>query len=109
MEAVVEPRAVTPDEHRWTDLEPGVRYTLLSVRPNGGVTTLTRFAAGTIGGWHTHPSGEELYVLEGVLDIAGQRLKAGDYLCTPPGGRHRVEALEDTLLLVSLPQLPAYE
>lgn len=100
---------VRGEEHSWTTLEPGVRYALLSLRSDGGITTLTHFAAGTVGGWHGHPAGEELYVLSGRLDVAGQTLHSGDYLYTPPNGRHRVEAHEDSLLLVSLPKLPVYD
>jgi quercetin dioxygenase-like cupin family protein len=93
----------------WTEQSPGSRYALLNTTANGGVTTLTQFDAGAIGGWHSHPGGEELYVVSGALRVDGHELHAGDYLCTPVDRRHRVEAIEDTLLLVLLPKLPVYE
>lgn len=48
-------------------------------------------------------------MLEGHIRIAGEDFRAGDYLYTPPGGGHRVEAVTDALLFVSLPKLPVYE
>ena len=99
---------MTTQDAAWTALEFGVDYVLLKADADG-VTTLTRFAAGTIGGWHTHPGGEELFVISGQARIGGRVLRAGDYVETPPNGRHRVEALVDTLLFVRLPQLPIYD
>lgn len=101
-------RLVATHDTAWTALEPGVDYVLLKADA-GGITTLTRFAAGTIGGWHTHPGGEELFVISGQAKIGGRMLRAGDYVETQPNERHRVEALVDTLLLVRLPQLPIYD
>ena len=101
-------RLVAAQDARWTALEPGVEYVLLKADATG-FTTLTRFAAGAIGGWHTHPGGEELFVVSGEAKMGGHVLRAGDYVETPPDGRHRVEALVETLLFVRLPQLPIYD
>ena len=101
-------RLVATHDAAWTALEPGVDYVLLKADADG-ITTLTRFAAGTIGGWHTHPGGEELFVISGQAKIGGRILSAGDYVETQPNERHRVEALVDTLLFVRLPQLPIYD
>ena len=101
-------RLVATHDAAWTALEPGVDYVLLKADA-GGITTLTRFAAGTIGGWHTHPGGGELLVISGKARIGGRMLSAGDYVETQPNERHRVEALVDTLLFVRQPQLPIYD
>ena len=110
MQAVDHPvgRLVTTRDAAWSALEPGVDYVLLKADA-AGFTTLTRFAAGTVGGWHTHPGGEELFVVSGEAKIGGRVVRAGDYVETPSDGRHRVEALADTVLFVRLPKLPIYD
>ena len=101
-------RLVATQDAAWTALEPGVDYVLLKADADG-ITTLTRFAAGTIGGWQTHPGGEELFVISGQAKIGGRILSTGDYVETQSNEGHRVEALADTLLFVRLPQLPIYD
>lgn len=101
--------AMRAADHSWVDHDPGSAFVVLGMHGEGGVSTLTRFAAGTLGSWHTHPGGEEFYVLEGHIRVGGEDFRAGDYLYTPPGGGHRVEAVTDALLFVSLPKLPVYE
>lgn len=92
----------------WVELEPGVRYQLLKADDHG-LATLTAFEAGVVGSWHTHPSGEELLMISGEVEIEGARLGPGDYLETPAGARHRVIAKTDALMFVRLPALPVYE
>ncbi len=93
----------------WMEQSPGSRYALLALTSGGGVITLTCFAAGAVGGWHTHPAGEYLYMVAGHIRLDGHDLHSSDFLFTPPGIRHRVEAIEDSELLVILPELPVYE
>ena len=69
---------------------------------------MTAFAAGTRSGWHTHPGGEELFVLQGRCAVGGKELAQGDYLHTSPGEAHELVAHEHTFVLVVLPQLPVY-
>ena len=45
----------------------------------------------------------------GHIRLDGHDLRGGDFLFTPPGVRHQVEALEDSELFVVLPQLPVYD
>ena len=75
---------------------------------SGGVTTLTRFFEGATGKYHSHPGGEELFVISGRLRVGSVELSAGDYLYTPPGAGHGVFAHEDSLLLLVLPSMPDY-
>ncbi len=87
---------------------PGVTYAVLH-SAGEAATLITRFAAGTRGGRHHHPGGEELLILQGECEVNGIRLSAGDYLYTPPGDDHELVALTDTTVFVQLPKLPVYE
>lgn len=96
-------------ERDWTPAgAPGLDYSVLRPHPEGGATIFLRFAAGAIGAAHTHPAGEELFVVSGDITIGGRRLKAGDYLYTPPDGVHEAVAHEETVLLLSLPKAPVF-
>ncbi len=93
----------------WISTEaPGIEYAVLRPQPEGGATIFLRVAKGAHGAEHTHPGGEELYVVAGDITVGGKRLKAGDYLYTPPGMAHAAEAHEETVMLVSLPKLPVF-
>jgi quercetin dioxygenase-like cupin family protein len=46
--------------------------------------------------------------VSGDITIGDRRVKAGDYLYTPPGAAHDADAHDDTVLLLSLPQLPVF-
>lgn len=97
-------------DRTWREDRPGVRYAVLRAHGESeGATLVTRFAAGTSGGRHSHPGGEELFVLEGDCEVDGVRLGPGDYLHTPEGEAHELIALSDTTVLVVLPKLPVYD
>lgn len=53
----------------WREAErAGVSFAVLRLhgdREDTGATILSRFAADVAGGWHTHPGGEELFVIRG--------------------------------------------
>ena len=106
---VSQSRAIRRADLTWIEHGPGSRFAVLEVPPTGGVITLTRFDAGAVGGWHNHPGGEQLYMVFGHIRLDGHDLRGGDFLFTPPGVRHQVEALEDSELFVVLPQLPVYD
>ena len=53
---------------------------------------------------HTHPVWELVTVLSGRLRLGSDLLTAGDVLHTNPGESHDVEALEDTVFLVTVGQ-----
>ncbi|MGH7249085.1 MAG: cupin domain-containing protein, partial [Pseudomonadota bacterium] len=81
---------------------------VLRPHASGGATIFLRFAKGAVGAPHTHPGGEELFVVSGDISIGGKRVVAGDYLYTPPDAVHDAVAHEDTVLLLSLPKLPVF-
>jgi len=67
-------------------------------------TILLRFEAGASYPYHNHPAGEELFVIEGEVEIEGAYLKAGDYLYTPAGFKHSVRTAAGCTLLLIVPE-----
>jgi len=53
-------------------------------------TILLKFEAGARYPLHTHPAGEEVFVLEGDIHLGKDHLHAGDYLFTAPDNLHAV-------------------
>lgn len=86
----------------------GLDYALLREHESGGATIFLRFAKGAHGAPHTHPGGEELFVVSGDISIGGKRVTTGDYLYTPPDASHDALAHEATVLLLNLPKLPVF-
>jgi quercetin dioxygenase-like cupin family protein len=87
-----------------------LRLAGVSARPlrrdagSGASTALLRLEPGARVPAHTHPAGEEVFVLEGEVLIGGDRLTAGDYLYTPPGGVHAASSAGGCVFLVTLPK-----
>ena len=77
---------------------------LRSDRASGESTTLIRLDGGARVPAHDHPGGEEIFVLEGDLTVGGDRLKAGDYLYTPPNAKHAASSEGGCVFLVTLPK-----
>lgn len=67
-------------------------------------TFLLKFEAGASYPEHSHPAGEEAFVLEGEVDFSARHLEAGDYLYTPPGGVHGVRSETGCVLLFIVPE-----
>lgn len=96
-------------ERSWVPTEtPGLDYSVLRGHPGGGATFFLRFAQHVAARPHTHPEGEELYVVSGDITIGGRRLKTGDYLYTPPDESHDAVAHAETILLLNAPKLPVF-
>jgi quercetin dioxygenase-like cupin family protein len=96
-------------DRQWTPTEtPGLDYSVMRPNETGGATLLLRFGKGVVGAAHTHPGGEELFVVSGDITIGEERLQAGDYLYTPPDGVHEAMAHEPSILLLQLPKLPVF-
>lgn len=96
-------------ERAWVATEtPGLDYAVLRGHPEGGATFFLRFGKGVVGAPHTHPAGEELFVVSGDITIGGLRLTTGDYLYTPPDAAHDAVAHEETVLLLNAPKLPVF-
>lgn len=67
-------------------------------------TILLKFEAGATYPAHTHPGGEEVFVLEGEIKIGKDHLCAGDYLYTAPDGKHAVRSEKGCIVLLKAPQ-----
>lgn len=95
---------------RWKPLVESVDTRGIAVKPlridaTGRATSfLLKFDPGASYPFHTHPAGEELFVLEGACEIEGATLSAGDYLHTPPGGRHAVRTTSGCVLFFVVPE-----
>lgn len=67
-------------------------------------TILLKFEAGSVYPHHNHPGGEEAFVLEGEVRFGKEDLVAGDYLYTPPNGKHAVYSERGCVVLLNIPQ-----
>src|SRR5262245_52036796 len=84
------PTAVRTSEADWRATRtPGVAIKMLREDPaTGGSSFLVRLEPGARIPAHDHPGGEELFVVDGDFQVGPERLSAGDYLYTPPDGKH---------------------
>ena len=85
-----ETRSIDTATAGWRRFEeaPGVCYQTLNKTPTGSLTLLLRFDPGAEYPRHTHPAGEEYYVLEGSLEDLGTTYGPGTYVYHPPGYAH---------------------
>ncbi len=67
-------------------------------------TILLKFEAGARYPLHTHPAGEEVFVLEGDIHLGKDHLFAGDYLFTAPDNLHAVRTENGCVVLLKAPQ-----
>ena len=114
MEASKQPASFTKlvrsDQIEWKPLaEPGVSGVFVKVlrfdrETRRAPTILLKFEAGATYPAHDHPGGEEIFVIEGDLKLGKDHLYAGDYLYTPPNGKHAVRSETGCVVLVSVPE-----
>ena len=52
---------------------------------------------------HSHPGGEQLFVLEGTVLVGGKLLGTGEYLYTAVGDSHDVKTADGCRLFVTTP------
>ncbi len=67
-------------------------------------TILLKFEAGATYPLHTHPGGEEIFVLEGDIRLGKDVLQAGDYLFTAVGSKHRVSTKNGCVVFLKAPR-----
>jgi quercetin dioxygenase-like cupin family protein len=85
---MTEPLHVRGSSLEWKQAMPGIgRIALRDDRATGAQTLLFKFAPGAFYPEHDHPTGEDIYVLEGDMQIDDVSLTKGDYYRTPPGVR----------------------
>jgi quercetin dioxygenase-like cupin family protein len=101
---------VRSDQIEWKPLaEPGASGVFVKVlqfdkETRRAPTILLKFEAGATYPAHDHPGGEEVFVLEGDLNLGKDHLYAGDYLYTSPNGKHAVRSETGCVVLVSVPE-----
>lgn len=89
----------------WDPMAPGVSMkTLRSDQASGAATLLVKLDAGASFPEHNHPGGEEVFVLEGDIQLDQHRLGTGDYLYTPPGEKHAVWSQKGCTVFVVVPK-----
>ena len=73
-------------------------------KASGASTFLLRVDAGARVPLHDHPGSEEIFVIEGDLRVGGDQLQAGDYLYTPPDGKHAASSEGGCVVLMTTPK-----
>jgi anti-sigma factor ChrR (cupin superfamily) len=99
--------SLLPNKYQWIDspAEDVSRMPLeKQAEESGHTTSLVRFAPGSSFPPHTHPLGEEIYVLDGVFSDEHGDYPAGTYLRNPPNSRHSPFTREGCTLFVKLDQ-----
>ena len=72
---------------------------------HGHTTSVVRYDAGSRFSSHSHPLGEEIFVIEGVFSDEHGDYPAGTYLRNPPGSKHSPFSEPGCVLLVKLDQI----
>ncbi|QAX84655.1 cupin [Pseudomonas sp. DTU12.3] len=67
-------------------------------------TSLVKYAAGSVFPVHSHPGGEEFFVLEGTLQDERGDYPAGTYVRNPPGSRHAPRSDQGCVIFLRLQQ-----
>jgi anti-sigma factor ChrR (cupin superfamily) len=101
---------VRPGEVEWVaSPQPGVDRLMLDRigEEIARATSLVRFAPGTSFPFHEHGGGEEIFVLEGMLEDEHGIYPAGTYIRDPVGTAHRPFTKDGCLLFVKLWQFAA--
>lgn len=71
---------------------------------SGHTTSFVKFAPGSFFPEHSHPQGEEIYVLDGIFSDENGDYPKGTYIRNPPGSRHKPFTKEGCTLFVKLDQ-----
>jgi len=93
----------------WKPLaEPGVSGIFVKVlqfdeATRRAPTFLLKFEAGSTYPAHSHPGGEEIFVIEGDIKLGKDHLYAGDYIYTAPNNIHAVRSINGCVVLIKTP------
>ncbi len=96
-----------PENQEWvTSPADGVSRAHLEriAEESGHVTSFVKFDPGSYFSPHTHPNGEEIFVLDGVFSDENGDYPAGTYIRNPPGSFHMPFTKEGCKLFVKLEQ-----
>lgn len=101
---------VRSNELEWLPLvEPGVTGVWIKVlrfdqSTMRAPTILLKFDPGATYPVHSHPGGEEIYVLSGDIQLGKDHLQTGDFLYTAPHNIHAVRSVSGCVVTVNVPQ-----
>ena len=87
----------------WRAIREGVTITPLKMESGKG-SFLMRYEPGSRSPTHTHPGGEEIYVVSGKGRLDDLAFDTGDFIYTPPGEGHTLFAESAVVIHVSLPE-----
>jgi quercetin dioxygenase-like cupin family protein len=93
----------TTTDAKWRPVREGVTLTPLKMEKGRG-SFLMRYEPGSRSPTHTHPGGEEIYVISGEGRLDDLPIKAGDFIYTPPSEGHTLYATTEVLIHVRLPE-----
>ena len=95
-------RTATKDAS-WRPVREGVTAAPLRMQAGKG-TFLMRYEPGSRSPTHTHPGGEEIYVVSGRGRLDDLTFGPGDFIYTPPGEAHTLHAETEVVIHVVLPE-----
>ena len=78
-------------------------------KENGHATSVVRYGAGAKFKSHTHPLGEEIFVLEGVFSDENGNYPSGSYIRNPPGSSHAPFSKQGCVIFVKLQQFDQFD
>ncbi len=117
MEQTNQNQLVRSNEIEWKSLSeikegdvPGVyvKSLLFDDETRRSPTILLKFEAGAKYALHDHPGGEEIFVLEGDINVGKDHLFAGDYLFTAPNNLHAVRTDGGCVVFLKSPQATVF-
>jgi len=76
---------------------------------HGRTTSLVKFLPGSSFPEHSHPLGEEIFVLEGVFSDEQGDYPAGTYIRNPPNSKHAPSSKQGCVLFVKLDQFDSMD
>lgn len=91
--------AIDTRHGHWETLDHGIQLQTLHQHKDEWVG-LVRLPVQAPGIPHTHPGGEEIYVIEGAIEDENGYHDAGTWLRLPPGSSHCPTAVTDALLWI---------
>lgn len=94
---------ISAEEFQWRPVFEGVALAALNLKDGKG-SFLLKFRAGSVCPMHNHPGGEEIYVVSGRGRLNELKIVAGDFIRTPPGESHKLDAETDVLIHVITPE-----
>ncbi|THF25791.1 anti-sigma factor [Pseudomonas atacamensis] len=99
---------LTPDEYQWVPSpQEGIERIMLDRvgDERARATSIVRYANSSYFPQHTHPGGEEIFVLSGILSEEHGHYPEGWYIRNPPGSTHQPFSIEGAVIFVKLWQM----